>query len=88
MSTAVVMQLPEGSSNRGPALGSIEWLINAIKTLETWRRRQQSRREFTAIDARTLQDAGICPAMVFVEGNKTFWEGSECSTPLIMRPAP
>ena len=68
------MRYPPGSGKRSIALGSIDWLIEAIRAPETWRRRQKSRAEFAGLDPRTLRDVGISEARLFIEGNKPFWE--------------
>ena len=74
MSTMILTQLPGDTDKRNIALGSIEWLVNAIKTVDTWRQREKSRAEFAAMSIHTLRDAGIDSAQIFIEGNKPFWE--------------
>jgi len=74
MTAIVLKQLPTEAGNRRVALGSIEWLIRAIKTVDTWRQRQKSRAQFAGLDARILRDSGISEAQRFIEGNKPFWE--------------
>ena len=74
MTAIILKQLPTEAGNRRVALGSIEWLIRAIKTVDTWRQRQKSRAQFAGLDARILRDSGISEAQRFIEGNKPFWE--------------
>ncbi len=74
MSTTTFNQTTIERIRRNIALGSIEWLTRAIRALDTWRRRQQSRSQFAGIDHRILRDAGISEARVFIEVNKPFWE--------------
>lgn len=74
MTAIVLKQLPTQAGNRSVALGSIEWLIRAIKTADTWRQRQKLRAQFAGLDHRILKDSGISEAQRFIEGNKPFWE--------------
>jgi uncharacterized protein YjiS (DUF1127 family) len=41
--------------------------------LELWRERIVARRHLAAMDARSLRDAGICPAAAAFECGKPFW---------------
>lgn len=43
-------------------------------TLKIWRYRTAARRHLAAMDARTLRDAGICPAAAAYESGKAFWQ--------------
>jgi uncharacterized protein YjiS (DUF1127 family) len=43
-------------------------------TLKLWRDRTSARRHLAAMDARSLRDAGICPAAAAYESGKTFWQ--------------
>ena len=74
MSTNTLMQLQDQAASNAPALGSIDWLVNVIRMIETWRQRHKSRNEFAGISSQMMRDAGISSAAVFIEGNKPFWE--------------
>ena len=39
-----------------------------------WRERSLARRHLSAIDARSLRDAGISPAAAAYESGKSFWQ--------------
>lgn len=41
--------------------------------LKRWRERTIARRHLAAMDARSLRDAGICPAAAAFECGKPFW---------------
>jgi len=43
-------------------------------TLKIWRERVAARRNLAAMDARSLRDAGICPAAAAYESGKSFWQ--------------
>jgi uncharacterized protein YjiS (DUF1127 family) len=43
-------------------------------TLGLWRERIVARRHLAAMDARSLRDAGICPAAAAFECGKAFWQ--------------
>lgn len=49
-------------------------LARFTRTMETWRRRERSRRDLAAADFRILRDIGISEADRFIECNKHFWE--------------
>ena len=42
--------------------------------LKLWRERIVARRHLAAMDARSLRDAGICPAAAAFECGKPFWQ--------------
>jgi len=42
--------------------------------LKIWRARTVARRDLAMMDARSLRDAGICPAAAAYESGKTFWQ--------------
>jgi uncharacterized protein YjiS (DUF1127 family) len=42
--------------------------------LKRWRERIVARRHLAAMDARSLRDAGICPAAAAFECGKPFWQ--------------
>ena len=43
-------------------------------TLKIWRDRVSARRHLSAMDARSLRDAGISPAAAAYESGKSFWQ--------------
>lgn len=43
-------------------------------TLRLWRERSVARRYLATMDARSLRDAGICPAAAAYETGKSFWQ--------------
>ena len=45
-----------------------------VMTLVLWRQRTAIRRDLAAMDARSLRDAGICPAAAAYESGKSFWQ--------------
>ncbi len=74
MTTMTLNQVPTETSPRNFVINSVDWLTQAIRTLDSWRQRQKSRAQFAGIDMRTLRDSGISEAQRFIEGNKPFWE--------------
>ena len=74
MATMTLTQIPENQTTSDKALGSISWLTKAIKTIQIWRQREISRAQTARTSLRTLQDAGIDSAQIFIERNKPFWE--------------
>jgi uncharacterized protein YjiS (DUF1127 family) len=45
-----------------------------VARLKLWRERIVIRRHLSAMDARSLRDAGISPAAAAYESGKSFWE--------------
>lgn len=60
-----------------PAL--LERLVVTISvTRAVWRERTLIRRSLAQMDARSLRDAGLCPAAAAFEAGKPFWQPVGC----------
>ena len=53
---------------------SLRLLRRWVLALALWRERTAQRRSLARMDARSLRDAGICPAAAAYEAGKSFWE--------------
>ena len=57
-----------------PAPSRASLLQRAALTWLVWRERRSMRRCLAMMDARSLRDAGICPAAAAYESGKPFWK--------------
>ncbi len=74
MNHTATISIPPVNATRMDALRWLDWMAGIVRSVETWRLRHQSRRQFEALGAQSMRDAGIDPAFRFVEVNKPFWE--------------
>ena len=71
--SAAVKFLP-GDYTQFRVLTWIDSIVNAFRTVGTWKLRHQTRRQLAVSDARILKDVGISEVQRSIEANKPFWE--------------
>lgn len=74
MTNITLHPYPPGADANPAATRWVEWFARYINSVDERKRRARRRRQFAAIDPRTLQDIGISQAQRFIAVNNPYAE--------------
>ncbi len=73
MKQAITDTMPRGIGDPFDTINWLDLVIGIVKTLDSWKRRARTRRDFADLDDRLLRDIGVDRVDRWIEINKPFW---------------